>query len=50
MSFELARSLGCPPQCLSVVQYVPNWEANDYYDFVIIKLVVQFAFSEEDYI
>jgi hypothetical protein len=47
MSSKFAGPLGCPSDCFFAAEYISYWETHDYYDFVIIEVVTQFARSVE---
>jgi hypothetical protein len=43
MSSQVARPLGYPSDGFFVVEDVPYWKSCDYYDFVVVKVVSEFA-------
>jgi hypothetical protein len=45
MSFELACPLGYSPNSFLVVKYIAYWKSCDYYDFVVVKIVLELASS-----
>jgi hypothetical protein len=47
VSSKLTHPLGGPPDCFFVVEYISYWETRDYYDFVVIEIVVELTSSEE---
>jgi hypothetical protein len=45
MSSEFACPLGCSPKGFLVVKYITYWKSCNYYDFVVIKVVLELASS-----
>jgi hypothetical protein len=45
MSFGFACPLCCSPNSFLVVEYISYWNSCDYYDFVVVKLVLELASS-----
>jgi hypothetical protein len=43
MSSQLAGPLGYPSDGFFVVKNVPYWKPDDYYDFVVVKVVTELA-------
>jgi hypothetical protein len=45
MSFQLADPLGYSSDGFFVIKNIPYWKSGDYYDFVVIKVVIELTTS-----
>ena len=45
VSSQLAGPLGYSSDGFFVVENIPYWKSSDYYDFVVIKVVTELAYS-----
>jgi hypothetical protein len=43
MTSELSRPLGYSPNDFLVVKNIAYWKSCDYYDFVVVKVVLELA-------